>query len=81
MITPNIQKFIEKFGFPTLVALLLLGVMIGLLNTSLRDIQAAIDDHDANKEITDIMMKQTDLLKIICRNIARNEFQAAQCER
>lgn len=89
MLTASTQKFLEKFGFPTFVAILLLGTLIVIVKTTLEDIQASLNSHVSatvipNQQILDLVNVQQDqrsILKIICRNTAPNEFQAAQCER
>lgn len=75
---PPWVKIISVVGFPIAVAVYLFVVLYPLI----QDTQAKVADHVKKvEEQTALIVEQTRVLKIICRNTAENSFEKASCDK
>jgi hypothetical protein len=75
-------RVISQLGFPIVVALLALGVLLGIVPSPLREVSEVkamlveivkrLDENDA---------RSRPVLRQICRNTSKTEYGADQCER
>ena len=74
---PQWVKIIAQVGFPIAVVIFLLAMMVPAFN----DHQSLLKEHEklSGKQLEQIE-EQTRLLGIICRNIAKNDFDKTLCE-
>ena len=82
---PLWARMIAIIGFPVVVASVLLGMVIGVVPSTLGELKT-IEIHHAKAvevhiETTNTYLKtQTRLLRILCRNTAKTEVQANRCD-
>ena len=79
-------KIITTVGFPILVALILLYVIFGntvpeLSQSVSASVETSRETNSLVKEHNDDSTKQTELFRLICRNTAKSEFAAANCDK
>jgi len=79
---PGWIKAVAIVGMPSVVALILLGALLGIVPSPLQSIAAlarSLSEHAALS--IEIDQRQIQLLRQICRNTAKTEFSNDACNR
>lgn len=77
---PQWARLIMWLGFPTIIAMVLLGVLLGVVSTPLQKIDAV--HKQLEQHVTDsktLGETQTKLIRQICRNTSKSELGTETC--
>lgn len=72
---PSWVRAIATVGVPAAIAFFLLGVLVGIIPSPVTETAAMVQRHVEHGET------QTRLLRAICRQGAKTDFAATECER
>lgn len=70
------------FGFPTLMCIVFLGLIVGYIPSPVTEVKAAMVKHQEEmKSVLDYVNTNTRVVRQICRNTSSNPAERVECDR